>query len=249
MSDVERQGAEFFKFLGVSTLAEARALDAAYIRDKSVEFRSWWTTVIDGKFCIGNANDLYMANNCLLVPMMFGHTPTEFPDRPRVKTLEELKAFAQEAYGDDAGEFLSLCASSIGSVTEMLHKATVSHLEYAIRLLGKAKARTGDHTPIYYWCVQPINPRLGQSGCLPFLRSLVLLRDAGQVLAPVHRPSLRPGAADVQLLGQLHPFRRPQRPGRRRFRHAPCGSPSPTGTPTGCGLPTASISATGRRTT
>ena len=151
LAQAEQEGADFFKFLGVSSLAEARKLDAFYIRDKVVEYKKWWPTVIDGVFCVGNANDLYMENKCERVPMMFGHTPTEFPDRPRVKTAEAFKAFAIEAYGEDADEFLKLCSSVNGSISEMLYKATVSHLEYAIRLLGKAKKRTGDKTPIYYW--------------------------------------------------------------------------------------------------
>jgi para-nitrobenzyl esterase len=158
LAQVEQEGVSFFDFLGVSSLAEARRLDAFYLRDKAVAYKKWWTTVIDGKFCVGKPETLYMANRCQLVPMMFGHTPTEFPDRPRVRTIEEFKAFAEEAFGSDAGEFLRLCSSSIGSVTEMLHKATVSHLEYAIRILGKAKARTGNKVPIYYWVFNPEIP-------------------------------------------------------------------------------------------
>ena len=115
-------------------------------------------TVIDGKFCVGNSRELYMTNRCQLVPMLFGHTATEFPNRPNVKTIDEFKALAGELYGGDAGEFLRLCASPIGSITEMLYKATVSHLEYSIRLVGKAKAATGDKTPIYYWVFNPEIP-------------------------------------------------------------------------------------------
>jgi para-nitrobenzyl esterase len=83
--------------------------------------------------------------------MMFGHTATEFPDRPAFKTVEEFRAFAQEAYGNDADEFLRLCSSRNNSISEMLYKATVSHLEFSIRLFGNAKTRTGEMTPIYYW--------------------------------------------------------------------------------------------------
>jgi len=158
LSQVEKTGVEFFDFLGVSSLAEARKLDAVYLRDKAVEFKKHWGTVVDGKFCVGNANDLFMANECQLVPMMFGHTATEFPDRPRVNTAQEFKAYAKETYGEDADEFLKLCSSSNGSITEMLHKATVSHLEYSIRLLGLAKARTGEKTPFYYWVFNPEIP-------------------------------------------------------------------------------------------
>jgi len=158
LEDVEKEGEEFFRQLGVSSLAEARKLDAFYIRDKAVEFKRWWGTVADGKFCLGNSNKLFMENKCQPVSMMFGHTLTEFPNRPPVRSIKELKAFAASTYGDDADEFLALCKSSIGSFTEMMYKATVSHIEYSIRLIGRAKAETGDKMPLYYWVFDPEIP-------------------------------------------------------------------------------------------
>jgi para-nitrobenzyl esterase len=158
LPEAEQDGIQFFNFLGVSSLAEARRLDAAFLRDKAVEYRAFWGTVIDGKFYIGDAHELFMANKCQWVPMMFGHTATEFPDRPGVKTVEDFKAFAGATYGDDADEFLKLCSSSNNSISEMLYKSTVSHLEFSIRLLGKAKASTGEKTPIYYWVFNPEIP-------------------------------------------------------------------------------------------
>jgi para-nitrobenzyl esterase len=44
------------------------------------------------------------------------------------------------------------------SVSEMLYKATASHLEFSVRLIGKAKARTGNKTPFYYWVFNPEIP-------------------------------------------------------------------------------------------
>jgi para-nitrobenzyl esterase len=151
LARAEQDGLKFFDFLGVSSLEEARKLDAVLLRDRMVEYGAFWGPVIDGKFYVGDSNDRFMSNKCQLVPMMFGHTATEFPDRPLVKTVEEFEAFARETYGDDADEFLRLCESGNSSISEMLYKATVSHLEYSIRLIGKAKARTGDKTPVYYW--------------------------------------------------------------------------------------------------
>ncbi len=151
LASAEEAGVEFFKFLGVSSLEEARRLDAVFLRDKMVEYKAFWGPVIDGKFYIGDANERFMSNKCQLVPMMFGHTATEFPDRPLVNTVEEFEKFARDSYEDDADEFLKLCESGTGSISEMLYKATVSHLEYSIRLIGKAKAGTGEKTPIYYW--------------------------------------------------------------------------------------------------
>jgi len=151
LSRAEQAGVEFFKFLGVSSLEEARNLDAVILRDRMVEYKAFWGPVIDGKFHTGDSGELFMENKCQLVPMMFGHTATEFPDRPMVKSVEEFEKFARDAYGEDADEFLELCKSETGSISEMLYKATVSHLEYSTRLIGKAKARTGDKTPVYYW--------------------------------------------------------------------------------------------------
>jgi para-nitrobenzyl esterase len=158
LSRGEQQGVEFFKFLGVSSLAEARKLDATYLRDKNMEFGRGWGCVIDEKFSFGNSNELFMQNKCQRVPLLCGHTPTEFPQIPQVKSVEEFREFAKEMYLGDAGDYLELCASSVGSLTEMLHKAAVSHLEYSIRSFGQAKAATGDKTPIYYWFFNPEIP-------------------------------------------------------------------------------------------
>jgi para-nitrobenzyl esterase len=78
LAQAEQEGLKFFEFLGVSTLAEARKLDAVFLRDKMMEYKRTWGTVVDGKFCVGSADDLFMENKCQPVPMMFGHTATEF---------------------------------------------------------------------------------------------------------------------------------------------------------------------------
>ncbi len=151
LAEAEQDGIDFFRFLGVSSLAEARRLDAVFVRDKMVEYKKFWSPMIDGKFYVGRINERFMTNQCQLVPMMFGHTATEFPDQPKVKSVDEFRMFAKEAYGEDADEFLRLCASYNNSLSEMLHKATVSHLEFSIRIFADARARTGERTPMYYW--------------------------------------------------------------------------------------------------
>jgi len=157
LDETEKAGVEFFNFLGVSTLAEARKLDAVYLRDKSVEF-GLWDAVVDGKFYLGQIHDMVAQGKCKLIPMMTGHTGSEFFVKPNVNSAEELKAFAEAHYGADAGEFLKLCSSSMGSFTEMMHKATISHFEYSTRLLFKEKKRRGDTAPIYYWVFEPEIP-------------------------------------------------------------------------------------------
>ena len=154
----EEEGVKFFDFLGVKTLAEARALDAEYIRDKALEYKGFWGTVVDNKFSVGVAFDLFRENKRHMVPVMFGHTSTEFPNVPNVSTMEEFRALAKDLFGEDADEFLALCPSQFDSVTEVKKKASVIGIEYAIRILGQANADTGANAPLYYYNFDPSIP-------------------------------------------------------------------------------------------
>jgi para-nitrobenzyl esterase len=158
LQQAEKEGVDFFEYLGVTSLTEARGLDAARIMERSIKYGHFWGPAIDGKFCIGNPNDLFLENKCQLVPMMIGHTATEFPHKPDVSSIEAFISFARSQYGNRADEYVKLCASANGSLTETLFKATVSHFEYASRLVAKAKAKTGDRTPVYYWVFNPEIP-------------------------------------------------------------------------------------------
>ncbi len=112
----------------------------------------------------GLSNELFMKNEVNLVPMLFGHTSTEFPSSPAGKTVEEFKEYARKNFGEDADEFLALCASPSGSLAEMRHKASAQHLEFSIRRLAQKKAETGDTHPMYYWVFDPEMPGWDQPG-------------------------------------------------------------------------------------
>ncbi len=154
----EEAGVQFFDFLGVKTLAEARALPAEFIRDKAAEYHGFWGTVVDDKFCVGVAFDLFRQNKRLQIPVMFGHTSSEFPSVPNVKTVEEFKTLAKDMFGEDADKFLALCPSKFDSVQELKKKASVIGIEYAIRVLGRANAENGVKLPIYYYNFDPSIP-------------------------------------------------------------------------------------------
>lgn len=151
LPQAEQEGAAFFRFLGVSSLAEARRLDAFYIRDKAAQYGKFWFSVIDGIFCTDHGGDLLIENKRLQIPMMIGHTATEFHDRPEVRSVEEFRIFAKELFGADADVFLKLCASRSGSVNEMLYKASASQFEYSMRLLAGSGAAGKAYPPVYYW--------------------------------------------------------------------------------------------------
>lgn len=151
LTEAEQEGIRFFEYLGVSSLAEARQLDAVYLRDKAVEYGGFWATVEDGTFNVGSPFELFLQNKRRMVPVMFGHTSSEFFDAPHAETKEELCKMATDMFGDDADMFLKLCGAQEGSIEEARKKAEVSGLEYAIRIAVQANADTDAHTPLYYY--------------------------------------------------------------------------------------------------
>jgi len=151
LEEAEQDGVHFFDFLGVSSLAEARKLDAVYLRDKAVEYQGFWGTVKDEVFQVGNPFELFLQNKRWMVPVMFGHTSSEFYSVPNTKTLEDFKKMAIDLFGDDSCTFLELCSAPSDNIEEAKNRASVSGIEYAIRIVGQANADTGGETSLYYY--------------------------------------------------------------------------------------------------
>lgn len=151
LEDAEQAGVEFFEYLGVSSLEEARQLDAEFIRIKALEYGRFWGTVIDGKFCVADPFRLFVENKRLQVPVMMGHTSSEFFSKPQVQTKEELKELAYQMFAEDAPEFLALLDFDNSSLEEAVDKAAVNTIEYAVHVAGHANAVTGANVPVYYY--------------------------------------------------------------------------------------------------
>ena len=151
LEEAEQTGEMFFRFMGVSTLAEARALDAQTVLQKMKEFRRHWGTVADQQFCVGDYNLLFLRNQRLMVPVLLGHTDSEFFIRPSVKTREEFISMARNVFAEDAEEFLALSGVENGSLEQALENVSVSAVELAIRIMSACNHRTGAETPLYYY--------------------------------------------------------------------------------------------------
>jgi para-nitrobenzyl esterase len=54
---------------------------------------------------------------------------------------------AIEMFGDGADEYIGLCKAQLGNIDEVRKKASVSSIEYAIRIIGQANA----NIPLYYY--------------------------------------------------------------------------------------------------
>ncbi|WP_159882185.1 carboxylesterase/lipase family protein [Paenibacillus puerhi] len=147
LAEAEQEGVKFFEYLGVSSLAEARQLDAVYLRDKAVEYRGFWGTVPDQVFSVGHPFELFLQNKRWMVPVMFGHTSSEFFSVPNVDTLDDFKKMAVDLFGDDADAFLALCDAQSVNLEESKKKASVGSIEYAIHIAAQANTVS----PLYYY--------------------------------------------------------------------------------------------------
>jgi len=151
LKEAEQEGVKFFEFLGVYSLKEARKLDAKYILKKTLEYNRFWWPVADGVFCTGNTFQLFLENKRWQVPLLIGHTSSEFFQVPDVKSHNEFKNMALELFGEDADEYLEICRFKNSSLEEIIKNATVNSIEYAIRIAAQANWETGSNVPLYYY--------------------------------------------------------------------------------------------------
>ncbi len=140
LEEAEKQGDRFFReYLGVNTLEEARALPAAFVRDKCFEFlgkrAGQFQFVVDGDFLTDQPNNMMAHNDRLQIPIMTGYTTGEFFDVITADSLDQFRERAQLLYGKYADEFLELCDFQSGDLDRILTLSKVNGSPFGVRLL------------------------------------------------------------------------------------------------------------------
>lgn len=157
LEEAEKNGEAFFTFLGVKTLAEARELDAFFIRDKYDEYirsHPMMFTVQDDIFNVGDPINLLAAGKTAKVPIMAGNTADEFVSGIPAEDEAGLAVKAKEMFGERADEFLA-CPEARVKTGEGY--AAISGIECT----AKAEALlTGESCgqPFYYYRFAPDVP-------------------------------------------------------------------------------------------
>lgn len=149
----EQNGVAFFDTLGVKTLAEARALDAVYIKHKYAEFANShprFFTVRDDIFNVGDPLELYCEGKCATVDVMAGNTQDEFRSFIRAGSESELREKAKSLFGDKADAFLSQPEAS--ATDGRGNYAFVSGIEVTARALFERAYEAAFPTKRYYYC-------------------------------------------------------------------------------------------------
>ncbi len=149
LKDAEKKGEEFFAFLGVKSLKEARAMDAVTLQrsyEKYMESHIPFFTVQDDLFCVGDPIALYREGKCVDVAMMAGNTGGEFLNAIDVKDERELEAEARRLFGEKADSFLAIPESR--EKKDGLGFAPVSGIECTVKGLLTDVAKSGRRG----WC-------------------------------------------------------------------------------------------------
>ena len=158
LQSAEKNGEEFFEYLGVKTLEEARKLDASYIREKYAEYRMshpMFATIVDGSFV---KEDPYLAicnGHHAPVPIISGNTADEFYAGITANTKEELEQKAVDAFGDKASVFLNF--PEVKNATGNRY-GFISGIEPAIKGAFMRESMRPQGSPCYYYRFNPDIP-------------------------------------------------------------------------------------------
>ena len=155
LRSAEESGRKFFDFLGVQSLREARAIDAVTLRDKALEWDGlygWGKTfgeAVDGVFSRRNSQQWFLDPNRLPVPVLLGHTSSEFFAFPPARDEASLQAFAAQYPGREE-EFLSFF-SHPATEESIRREGAVNSIGFAVRAAAERQRRNGVDLPLYYY--------------------------------------------------------------------------------------------------
>ena len=111
IEETSKMGERFIESLGVSTIEEARKIDAGTIRDKYAEFREknmfFFTPCIDHVFLKDEPFKLLLTGKQANVPILAGNTYDEFKSFLVADSKEDFEAKAKAIFGDRASRFFS----------------------------------------------------------------------------------------------------------------------------------------------
>ena len=157
LRDAEKKGEDFFTYLGVKNLEEARAMDAVTLQrsyEKYMESHVPFFTVQDDLFCVGDPIALYRQGKCVDVNMMAGSTSTEFMNTIDAKDEQGLEAEARRLFGKKAAEFLQTPESRKAIPGQGY--APVSGIDCTVKGVRSDKAAQGKGG--YCYCFDPDIP-------------------------------------------------------------------------------------------
>ncbi|MDD4112663.1 MAG: carboxylesterase family protein [Herbinix sp.] len=164
LSEAEQIGIEFFDYLKVKNLEEARALSSSYIMQKWNEYGGFntsiklWLPIQDGHFLKEDYIKLFLYGKRPQIPLLLGHTEDEFHTCLNMQTKEDLYKKVKELFGEDADEFLEIIGWHECSPDDIQKSTEIKSLEYGIRILCDNEDHLRPNINNYYYEFNPEIP-------------------------------------------------------------------------------------------
>ena len=150
---MEKRGVEFFKKLGVTSLAEARKLDAQYIEDKFNETFNFWGATIDGKFLTKTLDQYVVDGDYHADAFMIGNTKDEFLVNIPGDDDDAVDAYIAKEFGDKAEEYRAIVKAMPGDYRT---NATVHQMALGNQMMYALAAEQG--RKFYSYVFGPVIP-------------------------------------------------------------------------------------------
>jgi para-nitrobenzyl esterase len=151
LDGAEGRSARWISSLGVSSLAELRALPAQTILDDSRKKGApEFPVVVDGRLLTGPVADIYKAGRQAHIPLLAGWNRDEVHGLADGMTATKWREFAANAFREHDGEFLGVYP---GDTDEQAVRSAIDYDSDRFIVFGtwrwiEAQARTGD-APVY----------------------------------------------------------------------------------------------------
>jgi len=156
-----QKGVEFFDFLGVKTLEEARAIDAVTLRDKCEEFGGMWGNVVDGAFLTKDPSTMLLDGSRWPVPLIIGCTVGETRSPIVAKSMDDYRKLAEASFGEDADEFMALLGNDVQAAGDITR---INGAEIGVRVMKEMDKKNGVDNPIFFYRFNPEMPGYDHPG-------------------------------------------------------------------------------------
>ncbi|MBP0969157.1 MAG: carboxylesterase family protein [Oscillospiraceae bacterium] len=163
--ETQQLGVKFFEFMGVKTLAEARAIDACTLRDKCEEFCAqehlMWMTCVDGVYLTEDTDKTLMTRKDWPVPLIVGCTVGETRSPIVAKSMDDFRKLAEHAFPDRVDEYMELIGPDVPTAMD---RTRINGAEIAIRVMKEFDKKNGKDRPIWFYRFNPEMPGFDHPG-------------------------------------------------------------------------------------
>ena len=162
LPEAEKLGKALFEALGVSSLEEARKVDAKTLwevamGDKLKTFGFRWGTVVDYKFLPDYPVRLLMRGEYNHMPIMMGNTRGEFPVTVNAQTKEDFEEYVRDFYGKFADDILRITEKDTDDIEQIRANARHNGFRVGNYLWLDSNVENG-YSPMYYYEFDPEIP-------------------------------------------------------------------------------------------